>query len=106
MSIMDRAKRTVCNVLGHTWKHTMTVGTRTEKRRSFRCERCNERKVTVNDVTLAPEDAQPVLDDMAASVRAHMWLLDNVTPTYSAERIDGKTVIKHNGEIVGDRRDG
>jgi len=103
MAIMDRAKRTLCRLLDHQWVLSYMVGNDRESRRSYRCERCSEQKVVVNGVTLDPEDAKEVLDDMHKSMRATMWLLDNVEPTYSAETIDGKTVIKHDGEVIDER---
>lgn len=105
MSIMERAKKTVCKVLGHEWKHIHTVWDHSGEniRRSYRCQRClDARKVTVNDEEVTGTEAQEILDDMHASTRAMMWLLDNVEPTASAETVNGKTIIKYEGQEITD----
>lgn len=38
---------------------------------------------------LTPEEAAPYIEKSESSLKATMWLLDNVEPTYSAGRDDG-----------------
>jgi len=66
----------------HNWKHTMTHGGAKEQM----CTWCKARQVSINGVTLSPEESATKSAEMWESARAVMWLLDNVEPDYTAGR--------------------